>query len=342
MDRTGPVSIIDVGGRNALRMPCNFQGTKFERASWDRHLKLDLAWCTGLQFLFSCRDASPVTNFSVYFHSGNGWYRGNFDAASTTGWIPVRIHKKDMSVEGRPAGWSQVDTIRISAWRGRDVDTEFHIAAIGLLGQGGKVVVVRNDSVAGSAPEELAAVTQYTDGMAEFLEGVGLSYLVASDLDVTAERLRDARLVILPHNPRMSDASVDGIAGFLAQGGKLLVCYRIPQNLEAIVGIRNGGHVPQKYAGYFSSIRPAEKPLDGMPPVTGQLSWNINEAAPCRRKKLHRRVVACGRWAVNRQARHPGQRQLRLPDPCSHPGRSSQQVAPAAGHGRPSGPGTPA
>jgi hypothetical protein len=120
MGQTEPVSVVDVQGGKALRMPCNFQDTKIERASWDRRLKLDLAWRTGLEFLFYCRDPAPVASFSVYLHSGDGWYRGSFDAASTAGWTSVRIHKKDMGVEGHPAGWSNVDTVRISAWRGQD------------------------------------------------------------------------------------------------------------------------------------------------------------------------------------------------------------------------------
>jgi uncharacterized lipoprotein YddW (UPF0748 family) len=280
MGRTAPVSVVDVQGGKALRMPCNFKDNKIERASWDRRLKLDLAWRSGLQFLFYCRDATPVASFTVYLHSGDGWYRGNFDASAVAAWVPVQIQKKDMAVEGRPAGWGQVDILRISAWRGQDVDTEFYIAALGLLGAGGKIAVIRNDSVADSAPEELDAVQRYTDVMAQFLERAGLSYVVVSDADVTPGRLRGTKLAILPHNPRMPDRVVDGIAAFLREGGKLLACYHLPQALEPVVGLRNGGHVPQKYAGYFASIRPAEKTLEGIPAVTLQGSWNINEATP--------------------------------------------------------------
>jgi hypothetical protein len=86
----------------------------------------------------------------------------------------------------------------------------------------------------------------------------------------------------------MPDGAVAAIARFLRERGKLIACYHLPKELEPAVGIRNGGHVPQKYAGYFSSIRPADptrsgaagKSLEGMPPVTGQSSWNINEMSP--------------------------------------------------------------
>jgi uncharacterized lipoprotein YddW (UPF0748 family) len=304
MGGTKPVSIVAVQGGKALIMPCHFQDNRVERASWDRRLNLDLAWRTGLEFLFYCRDATPVANFTVYLHSGDGWYRGDFHpssptrsgAAGTTAWTIVQIQKKDMAVEGRPAGWGKVDTLRISAWRGQDADTEFCIAAVGLFGKGGKIAIVRNDSVAASAPGELDAVKRYTDVMAQFLDRAGLSYVVASDVDVTTERLKGTSLVILPHNPSMPDLAVDALARFLRERGKLIACYHLPKDLEPATGIRNGEHVSQKYAGYFSSIRPASptrspdaqrpfglgagKSLEGIPPVTGQNSWNINEMSP--------------------------------------------------------------
>ena len=46
-----PVSLVEIDGRNTLRMQCNFRGTKIERASWDGSIKLALTMCKGLQFL---------------------------------------------------------------------------------------------------------------------------------------------------------------------------------------------------------------------------------------------------------------------------------------------------
>ncbi|UCG59518.1 MAG: family 10 glycosylhydrolase [Phycisphaerales bacterium] len=279
MARTSPVSVVDIGGRKALRMPCNFRGTKFDRASWDRNLKLDLSMRKGLQFLFHCRDASPIANFTIYLHSGDGWYRAYFDAPAKAKWTSVKIHKKDMAIEGQPAGWSNIDTVRISAWRGQDVDTEFYIAEVGLFGEAGKVVIVRGDSAARNAPGEVNSVKEYTEVMAHFLDRGGLSSTILSDLDVTAGRLKDIRLIILPHNPNMPDSVADEIASFIKAGGKLIACYQLPNRLQPVVGIRTGRHVRQEYQGHFASIRPSDKPLKGAPPVTQQASWNIQQAS---------------------------------------------------------------
>ena len=272
------VSIVDIGGKKALRMPCNFRGTRIERASWDRRIRLDLTMCKGVRFLFYCRDASPVGHFSFYFRSGDGWYAGGFDAPASTEWGAVEIHKSATHIEGSPAGWDKVDTIRISAWRGQNVDTEFYVTALGRFGTERKIVVARGDSAASAAPDEARAVKEYAEIVAGLLDRAGLSYVVVSDLDVTAERLKGTRLIILPYNPNMPDDVADRIAKFLRAGGKMIVCYTLPNRLEPLVGIRKGPHIRQKYPGWFASIRPCERGLEGMPSTTGQASWNIQQA----------------------------------------------------------------
>lgn len=280
MTDSAPVSIVRIGSGHALKLPCNFQETKIERASWDRSVKLDMTMCRGLQFFFYCDNTNPVSHFTVYLRSGQGWYRGNFDAPAAKKWTPVQILKKDTNIEDKPTGWSKIDTIRISAWRGRNQDTEFYIADLGTFGAGGKIVIVRGDSVADKNTSELQAVKEYTAVMSQFLERAGLEHHILSDRDVTAERLRRQKIVILPHNPNLPDNVADAIKTYLNQGGKLIACYTLPKKLESVTGIHVGKHVPQKYKGYFTSIRPSKQPLKGMPTITRQASWNIHDASP--------------------------------------------------------------
>jgi uncharacterized lipoprotein YddW (UPF0748 family) len=116
-----------VEGRRALRLPCNFSGNKVERASWDRKVKLDLASSRGIQFQILCRDASPVTYFAIYFQSGEGWYHATFFPERSGGWNTIELEKTELKPEGKPGGWGQIKTIRISAWRGKETNTEFYL-----------------------------------------------------------------------------------------------------------------------------------------------------------------------------------------------------------------------
>ncbi len=280
MTGSAPVSIVKIGPDHSLKMTCNFQGTNIERASWDRTVELDMTMCRGLQFYFYCDDMNPVSHFTVYLRSGSGWYRGNFDAPASKKWFPVQVLKKDTSIEGKPIGWSKIDTIRISAWRGRNQDTEFYIAKLGTFGAGGKIVIIRGDSIADKNPDELKSVKEFTGVMSQFLERAGLEHHILSDLDVTAERLRNQKIVILPHNPNLPDKVAGQLETYLNQGGKLIACYTLPKQLESITSVHVGRHIQQKYKGYFASIRPSEQPLKGMPAITKQASWNIHEASP--------------------------------------------------------------
>ncbi len=280
MRGSADVTPATVDGRMCLKMPCNFKGTRIDRASWDRSVHLDLTACRGIRFDLYVRDPSPVGHFSLFFQSGEGWYVTSFAPRQKGRWHRITIDKQDTKIEGRPAGWGKVGTIRISAWRGRDEDTEFHIANLALVGGPADILVVRGESVVRRAPGEAKSVSQYTQGMVRAVADLGLGCAVVSDLDLTPERLKDKRLVILPHNPGIPDETAKTLAAYLDGGGKLLAFYCLPGNLASVAGVQGQGHVGQKYRGYFASIRFGEGALTGAPPVVGQTSWNIRNVKP--------------------------------------------------------------
>ncbi len=125
MAGSAPVSVVEKGGVRALRMPCNFRDNPIERASWDLSVRLDLAACRGIRFECFCPDLEPIGQFSLYLESGGGWYASTFSPAAAGRWTTIFIDKEDTGIEGAPAGWGRVRTIRISAWRGADTGTEF-------------------------------------------------------------------------------------------------------------------------------------------------------------------------------------------------------------------------
>ncbi len=277
MEGSPPVEVVELDGRRALRLRCDFAPGRIERGSWDRRIALDMASCRGLQFFFHSRDVTPVGHFTMYFHSGDGWYACSFPGPGGGAWQRVRIDKRSAKIEGTPAGWGEVDTIRLSAWRGRNVDTVFHVAGFALYGTGGKVAVVRGDSAAATHPDEARGIARYADVMSEMLDGCGIEHVVLSDRDLTAPRLEGIEVVALPYSPSMPDEAVEALAGFLRGGGGLIACYVLPGRLQELVGIRLGGHVNQRRRGHFAAIRADEKPLTGAPDEAKQASWNVRE-----------------------------------------------------------------
>ncbi len=254
--------IATVGGVSALKLSCDFAGAPIERASWDRTVNLDLVRFQGIQFRFYATRVAPVSHFNIYFQSGNGWYSAAFFPESTNAWNTITIDKASTRAEGSPAGWSSIRTIRISAWKGRSENTEFYVSGIrgiGVLGVDASIAIVRGGE------------GEFTENVAGTLAALGLSYATMTDQDVTAVRLRDAKVVILPNNPSLSDAAAAELIKYMDGGGKIIGFYAVPAKLRAAVGIEGGAHIKAQ----FSAIRCA---LDGAPALVAQRSWNISEA----------------------------------------------------------------
>jgi uncharacterized lipoprotein YddW (UPF0748 family) len=282
MQGTAPVSMALLDRRKVLRLACNFDGTKIERASWDRTVKLDLSSCRGVQFKVLCRDPSPLTYFSIYFQSGEGWYHGSFFPESTTGWNTIWISKAATQTEGNPAGWGHIKAIRISAWRGKAVNTEFYLSdirRIGTIGDDAVVAVLRGESALKQLPEEARFVERSADAMAENLDAMDIGCAVLSDLEVTAKSLQPAKVVILPYNPYMPERVTEELIQYIRHGGKLLAFYSVPEKLRPVLEIQGGQHLKAAYPGNFAAIR-VNGMLPGAPAVVSQRSWNINAFQP--------------------------------------------------------------
>ncbi len=278
-----PVSLVTVDGRKALRLACNFADTNLERASWDRRIKLDLGSARGVQFDIRCRDASPVSYFSLYFQSGEGWYHASFFPESSTGWNTIALDKTSMTVEGKPAGWGQINAIRLSAWRGKDANTEFFVRElrkVGVLGADASIAIIRAESVARQSAGEARSVSQFTGTVAQNLYALNIGCATLSDLEVTAQALKPAKLVILPYNPSLPEGVADALAEYLKSGGRLLAFYVVPEKLWPMAGLKAATHVTAAYPGNFSTIRFTGNALAGAPPTVGQQSWNIHAFEP--------------------------------------------------------------
>ncbi len=278
MGDCAPVSMATIEGRMALRLPCNFAGSKIERASWDRQVQLNLGSGRGIQFDVFCRDTSPVSYFSIYFQSGNGWYHGSFYPESDGGWNTVLINKAEMTVEGQPAGWDKIKAIRISAWRSQDVNTEFYLCNLrrtGTLGGDASIAILRAESATRQVPAEARSVQQFTETTAQMLRELNLEYAMLSDLDLTDSVLKGAKVVILPHNPSLPQAAADALTRYAHAGGKLLVFYTVPEKLRRVFKLAGGEHVRAARPGQFSSICVLDGALPGAPTICTQQSWNI-------------------------------------------------------------------
>ncbi len=279
MGGVAAVSVVDLDGRKTLKLPCNFAGSKTDRAYWDLSAKVDLTFARGLQFQVYCTDLSPIGFITIYLHSGKGWYSAHFSPSGSNKWTTCTLRKNSFRTEDTPGGWGTIDTIRISAWRGGQSDTSLYLRDLALVGGGGSIAILQAEGLAKTNPDEAKSALECAEEMGARLESLGLDYSPISDLDLTADALKDKKLIILPHNPHLPDAAGEVLAKYLQGGGKMLCFYALPNRLAPVVGIEPGTFMRQKHDGQFASIRPLEKSSDlGLPAVTEQHSWNIMAA----------------------------------------------------------------
>ena len=109
----------------------------------------------------------------------------------------MTMNKTQMAIEGKPAGWGQIETIRISAWRGRDADTEFYLSDLrktGVLGgrcQSSRFCAAITRS--SNCPKKNAASSNIPESMAEAVHKLGVGCAVLSDLELTAGTLAQSQ-----------------------------------------------------------------------------------------------------------------------------------------------------
>jgi len=264
-----------------VRLPVNFADTRHERVSWDIRVNADLRLAKGVRFDFYCGDLAPIAGFSFYFRSGGGWYGASFRPGEAGGWQRIVVGKADTRVEGQCAGWGVVDTLRISAWRGRDANTVCAIANLGAEGGKPAALVVRADSNAASAGGEAKSFSAYASTVSSTLDALGVVSTQVADTDLAVELLKDVKLVILPYNPRVPPATIEVLRVFTARGGKLLVCYSLPVGVDGLLGLEVANGVVAD-GGAFAGFARTGQGLPAQPAFAPQASWRttVVKASP--------------------------------------------------------------
>jgi uncharacterized lipoprotein YddW (UPF0748 family) len=255
----------DWGTDQVMTLTCDF-ATRDVRCYWDRTVSLNLAAFTDFALEVFAPDPGAISSFTLYFHSGAGWYGGSA-SLSQTGWQTLRFSKASFIPEGTPSGWDQIDGIRLSPWKGAARNT--YLAARQLRAFTPPVLLVRDDDSSNPTVVQ-QTITLHT----QWLGGYNIDCGVLARTNVEAGLLAQSRLVILPYNENISAAEWTALESFVAAGGKLLVYYLLPARMEALLGVRATGWA----AGDFAAWVFADPAIPGLPARVQQASWNITYA----------------------------------------------------------------
>ena len=229
-----PVGLGRVGVKPVVLLPGNFPTNENWRVVWDVHGQWDITNCREVLLDVT---ASSGGRMIVYFHSGDGWYGGSFHAP--TGTHTVTVSRSDFRTEGQPGSWRKIDTIRVSLTRGDGTEKTIRFEALRARISDPRVALYRND--AGTQRERgIPDVARYTAGALERLE---VDYELVNDADVAEGRLTGKEVAILPLNPVLPPDARAEVEKFVARGGKLIVCFSLPDPLGRFLGVKTPGSV---------------------------------------------------------------------------------------------------
>ncbi|MBN1477822.1 hypothetical protein JXA47_13800, partial [Candidatus Sumerlaeota bacterium] len=246
-------------GERVMLMPCPFT-QDISRAYWDRDVALDLTAHQAIALEIHAPDPLAVSWFTLYFRAPGGWYAESF-SLNMPGWNSIRLPRENFGTEGSPAGWDQIEGIRLSPWKGASHDTTLAISELRAF-----------------TPEILLTGEFYGDVAPAMLTELGLEHGTVSEAEILAGALDEARLLFVSYEAGLSSAAMDVIDTWVAGGGRVISFYHLPSRLASLLGFRN-----LAYSGQDMRAMHFDAPdVDGLPDTALQASWNITRAEPNR------------------------------------------------------------
>lgn len=133
------------------------------------------------------------------------------------------------------------------------------------------VAVVRGKILADETGDP-SGVKQYAGVVMDLLEPV-VDFETFDDAELTRRDLSKYKLLILPHNPRLSATEIESLARYTRAGGKLLHFYNLPPKLAPVLGIDKFAFREAGKNRPFQSIQPTGKLVGELPGEVFQGSW---------------------------------------------------------------------
>jgi uncharacterized lipoprotein YddW (UPF0748 family) len=256
----------------ALRLTCPLI-EKNERCYWEAPVKLNLASIAGISFNIKIANPKSVSRGTIYLHSGQGWYGGWF---KTSGRSTVNVHipRSEFGAEDAPAGWHNIDRVRIAIWRNTPGTTTITISDP--KSWNADIIIIRNNSAFKNFPAETSTITRACQRTHKLFQNYGTQTAIFNDNDIAGNLPPNTRLAILPYNPYPPPTTIQAIKKFAAHGGKIINFYALPPELAPILGLSGKTWRKTGPNAIFSTITFRSPGSTGLPDSILQDSWNAN------------------------------------------------------------------
>jgi len=299
---TAPISEFKDG---VVVLPVNFAGTTFERASWDLKGAVDMSSAKGITFDFFCADITAFASFSLYLHADGRWLQAGFSPETQGSWTRItllkRMFKEDDS-SGKIRGCRQVDRIRISGWRLKDVETTCALANPALIPAEPDILIIQGLSSAANRDDENQFI-QYAQNIEKTVAALEIEALSVSDRNLSPAALQGTKIAVLAYSTALPPHVLPLLQSYLRDGGRLICFYTLPAGFKELLGVKQGGWIKDP-AGHFAGFSRSNSALPDQPEFAPHPSWCANEYHPDPARSGGR-VAAVWRSGAGEDTAHP-------------------------------------
>ena len=254
-----------------------------DRVTRDVPAKIDMFVDGGVEFDLFCSDMVPVSHITVYFRSGEGWYSVAVDPGEEGKWEHVRLPQRVIrGVEGRPAGWSAISSVRFSAWRGDEGKAKVVFRNFSSLARKEVEALVVCGETCANKNESRRWFLEYAAKVTETFDALGIGVRQVADSELSAGHLEGIRLLVLPYNPRLPETAEKLVRSWGESGRPMLVCYSLPNGVADLIGVRPTGSwvVGEKGAAALGGFLRKGAGLADQPKYAVQLSHRTSIVEP--------------------------------------------------------------
>jgi uncharacterized lipoprotein YddW (UPF0748 family) len=269
-----PLRLKGSRGGVGFRVP---PATTAKRAYWEKAVELDLSRKELLELEFFASGAEHISEISLHFRSGKGWYSASKPLGSPAAGV-LQFERDDFRPDGSPGDWSRIDTVRISIWR-KDAVGEAGMHLYRLMASNPLVLIVKDG--ARGRPDPLSETCAAEIGQWLFDIDIPARTLYAAQLEAGA--LAGRAMVFLPYNPSLGQREIGMLKDFIGKGGRLFVFYSDKPELAQAMGFKLGAHTRGEEFFPWEWMEFQGAAGESFPARLHQRATAINPASPARR-----------------------------------------------------------
>jgi len=254
-------------GATCTTFRCPFD--KADRVYWDTKQVPDLSRASSVELRLRLTQPSAFRRVSLHFQSGAGWYTALFHVTHA-GDYTLRLPLGTFDVEGKPAGWDKVSTMRLSGWKGNGPNASFDFCSV--TPKTDAITIYKATSSERSSAERSVA-RRSAQRISQWLNQLGISHGMVTDESFRTHSLDRSSVLILPYNRTPGNIALQAIRRFQKRGGKTIGFHDGPSSVTQHVGVKILPMIDTKQAGTFNAFNiQLDSPF---PERVYQHVWNV-------------------------------------------------------------------